>query len=88
MTILTIRYHNIPYHTVSWPYYTICTVSYRTLAYLRLNSEGGYFMAISDWAEELAVLAPVRGIAADTELDSEGYHKYSANINRSKLPNP
>ena len=44
------------------------TVSCRTLAYLRLNSEGGYFMAISDWAEELAVLAPVRGIAADTEL--------------------
>ena len=56
-----------------------------TLAYLRLNSEGGYFMAISDWAEELAVLAPVRGIAADTELGGgRGYHKYSANINRSE----
>ena len=52
----------IPYHTVS----------YHTLAYLRLNSEGGYFMAISDWAEELAVLAPVRGIAADLELDCGG----------------
>ena len=52
------RLMTIPYHTIK----------YRTLAYLRLNSEGGYFMAISDWAEELAVLAPVRGIAADTEL--------------------